>query len=200
MALSFLELTFSFLSTLFCLPHPKPRLIKNEAILHFRETSLTDEWPQEVNPALSAITPHFFFFFFFNIKYILSRTQQGVWWRDNCTALSTTSLGDGKEKQWRHSIVPESQARLTCFLKQLGFRALLGKPVLKDERTEVPGEALKFWNLQYWFQTKMGLLFEAWKGNALWPTVLSPWRGGENNSNTSSSKGSWAPSICQALC
>lgn len=33
-------------------------------------------------------------------------------------------------------------------------------------------EALKFWNLQHWFQTSVGLLFEAWKGRGLSPAVL----------------------------
>lgn len=124
---------------------------------------------------------------FHKVYYILSRTQQGVWWVDNYTALSATSLWDGQEKQWRHLIVPETQSQLPCLYKQLGFRALFRKLILKDEGIKMQEEALKFWNLQYWFQINLGLFFEAWKGNGLWPTVLSPWLGGGNNNNISSS-------------
>lgn len=67
------------------------------------------------------------------------------------------------KKQWQHLIVPESQSQFTCLFKQLGSGALFRKPHLKDEGIKVQEEALKFWNLQYWFQTNMGLLFEAWK-------------------------------------
>lgn len=126
--------------------------------------------------------------FLYKVSYISSRTQQGVWWGDNCAVLSTTSLWDGKQKQWRHLIVPETQPSSPAFLDSWVSEPRFKKLILRDEGTKVQREALRCWNLQYWFQTDMGLLFEAWKGNGALANSALPWLGGKNNNNISSSK------------